>query len=152
MVNNIVHKLKLLEGKYFTHTNSLGGKWLNYKLIEVTEGEIKASVVVRPEMTNPNKMIHGGMISLICDELCGLAFYSMGKPTFYTTINMAIDYLFGAPIHSTIFINAKVKRCGKRIANVTCTLYDEHNNIVAFATSNLLNTEKEVFALQISES
>jgi acyl-coenzyme A thioesterase 13 len=151
MINEIAYRLKQFEGQYFKYTNSMAGKWLNYKLLAVNPGEIKASILVREEMTNPNRMIHGGMISLICDELCGLAFYSLGNPTFYTTVNLSVDYLYAAPVGSTIIIEAKVKRCGKRIANVTCSLFDEHEHIIASATSNLLNTENEVFPLAIEE-
>ena len=144
---DIAYQLKQLEGKHFTQSHSKAGKWLNYKIIRVEAGEIEVSIEVREEMTNPVKMLHGGMAAMICDEICGLAFYSTSAETIYTTVNLSIDYLYSAPIGSTVFAIGKVIRKGKKIANIECTIYDENRTIIVHATSNLLNTEKEVFEI-----
>jgi len=152
MENHLLLELKKLKGQVFTNTNSMAGKWLNYTLVSVESGIVEASIPVRPEMTNPNGMLHGGMISMISDELCGLAFYSLGYPTYYTTVNLIIDYLYSAPVHTTVIAKAIVIRSGKRIANIECIIYDQENRIISRATSNLVNTDKEVFKLSISNS
>lgn len=146
---NIVHQLKQLEGQYFTQSHSKAGQWLHYKILRVQDGEVEVSLTVREEMTNPSKMLHGGMAAMICDEICGLAFYSTHAETIYTTVNLSIDYLWSAPIGSTIFALGKVIRKGKKIANTECTIYDEHRNIIVHAKSNLLNTEKPAFQLAL---
>ena len=151
MKKQVLDQLKQIEGSYFEHTRSKAGKWLNYKLLKAEEGRIEASLLIRPEMTNPNGMLHGGMIGMICDELCGLAFYTMGFPTFYTTVNLSIDYLYSAPVDKEIKAIASVLRSGKKIANTTCTLYDEEGNIIAHATSNLVNTDKAVFDIHLPQ-
>ncbi len=152
MKNQILNQLKLYEGHYFTDTNSMAGKWLHYKLIKVEEGSIEASIMVREDMTNPNKMLHGGMIAMITDELCGLAFYSLGNPEYYTTVNLTIDYLYSAPVGSTVIAKSNVMRTGKKIANVECYIYNESGLIIAHAKSNLVNTEKKVFELRTNHS
>jgi acyl-coenzyme A thioesterase 13 len=143
----IGNRLKLYEGEYFTQSKSAAGKWLNYKLLEVNDTRLKASLIVREEMTNPSKQLHGGIYALICDELCGLAFYNMGYPTFYTTVNLHVDYLRSAILGEEIIASAKVIRAGKRIAYVTCDLYNTLNEHLAHATTNLINTNKAVFEL-----
>jgi uncharacterized protein (TIGR00369 family) len=148
MENEIHYQLKQLEGQYFTDTNSKAGRWLHYKLLEVKQGEITATVKVREDMTNPNQMLHGGMIAMIMDELCGLAFYSLGTGYYYTTVNLSIDYLYSARVDSTVTVHSKVMRSGKKIANVECTIYDEDKKIIAHGKSNLVNTEKKVFKLR----
>lgn len=151
MENGILYRLKLYEGKYFNATQSMAGKWLNYKLLKVEAGYIESSILVRDELTNPNKTLHGGMFAMIFDEMCGLAFYSLGNPSYYTTVNLIVDFLFSAPLGSTVIAKAKVLRSGKKIANVECYLYNEENQILGHATSNLVNTEKEVFKISIEE-
>ncbi|HMN32994.1 MAG: PaaI family thioesterase [Chitinophagaceae bacterium] len=147
MNEDTIKQLKKLEGSYFTNTNSQAGKWLHYKLLKAEAGEITISVLVRNDMTNPNGHIHGGMISMICDEICGLSFFSLGKETYYTTANLIVDFLYGAPEGTLLTAKGKVLRTGKRMANVECFIYDEQENIIAHATSNLVNTDKKVFNL-----
>ena len=140
MKNDHFDQLKSHEGKHYTASKSAAGRWLNYKLIHVEPGEIEASLVIRDEHTNPLKQLHGGMIALICDEICGLCFYSLGFETFYTTISLNIDFLLGVAKDSEITIKAKVIRSGKRISNVECFLYDEQGMKLAHATTNLMNS------------
>ncbi len=152
MKNQILYQLKQYEGQYFTHTKSNAGKWLHYKLLKVEEGCIEAAILVREDMTNPNQMLHGGMIAMIMDELCGLAFYSTGNPSYFTTVNLSIDYLYSAPVGSTVIAKSNVMRSGKKIANVECYIYDEEKRVIAHAKSNLVNTEKKVFELSVHPS
>lgn len=147
MENHIFNRLKLLEGSFFKHTESKAGAWLNYKLIKVEPGYIEVQLEVREAMTNPNGMLHGGMSAMICDEICGLAFFSLGIPTNYTTVNLALDYLLGAAQGEKITAIGKVLRQGKRLANVEGYIYNDKKQIIVHATTNLLNTEKPVFNL-----
>ena len=145
MKNQRYHHLKALEGQYFTESRSAAGRWLHYKLLKVEPGKVEASIKVRKEFTNPSGQLHGGVISLICDELCGLSFYSLGHETFYTTVSLNINYLYGVPEGSTVRIVASVIRSGKRMANVECYLYNEDDVAVAHATTNLLNSGGKIF-------
>ncbi len=152
MKKGIYHQLKQLEGEYFTNTLSNAGKWLNYKLVSILEGKVEVSILVREDMANPNNMLHGGMIGMISDEICGLALYSIGQANFYTTVNLSIDYLFSAAVGSTVTAKGSVLRHGKKIANVECYIYDEAGNVISHAKSNLVNTGKEVFDLITSKN
>jgi uncharacterized protein (TIGR00369 family) len=142
-------KLKAFEGEYFTHSRSAAGRWLHYKLLNLSPGEINVSVLVRHEMTNPSGLLHGGMIGLICDEICGLCFYTMGKETFYTTVSLNINYLFSANEGEIINVHSKVLRCGKRMANVECYLYNTQGILIAHATTNLMNSGGKIFDLSM---
>jgi len=152
MANNNYENLKTFEGRHFTETMSKAGRWLNYKLLQVDPGYIEASIIVRDELTNPSGQLHGGMIGMIADELCGLSFYSLGHDTFYTTVNLHIDYLFAAPAGIELTIKAKVLRAGKRMANVECFIYDPEERIIAHATTNLMNTGAGIFNLTMTGS
>ena len=110
MQNNNYKNLKAIEGQYCTQSISEAGKWLNYKLLLVEPGYIEASIIIRDDMTNSSKQIHGGMIAMISDELCGLSLYSLGHDTFYTTVSLNINYLFSAPVGINLLIKARVIR------------------------------------------
>lgn len=152
MPDNLFEELKKLEGEFFRYSLSMAGRWLHYRLLTVEPGLVSASVEVREEMTNPVKMLHGGMVAMICDELCGLALYSLGGHTFYTTVNLSVDYLYSAPLGSHVRAEARVLRNGKKIANTECFLYDAQARLIAHAKSNLVNTDKEIFNLTVHHS
>lgn len=152
MKPSLFEQLKACEGTYFNNSRSKGGQWLNYKLISVEPGEVSISVLIRPEMTNPLGNIHGGMIAHICDEICGLTFYSAGRETFYTTVNLNVDFLLPAPEGSVITAKGRVYRNGNRIAHVGCELFNEQGQLMARAASNLLNTGHAIFNLHNNNS
>jgi acyl-coenzyme A thioesterase PaaI-like protein len=67
--------------------------------------------------------------------------------TYYTTVNLMIDYLYSAPLGSRIKATGKVLRAGKRISNTECYIYSEKGVILVHAKSNLVNTGNPVFEL-----
>lgn len=138
----LLSELKKYEGQYFTASNSNAGKWLHYKIISVEQGILKTELTIRNDMINPVGNIHGGVMALYIDEMCGLAFVTLGLPTYYTTLNLSIDYLYSAALHETIHAKATVLRSGKRVGNIECSVYNEHNTLLAHATTNLVNTDK----------
>ena len=152
MTNQQYASLKALEGRYFTESKSKAGQWLHYKLLSVEPGSIEASILVREEMTNPSGQLHGGMFAMIADEILGLAFYSLGFETFYTTVSLNINYLFGAPEGSTVLVKARVIRSGKRMSNVECYFYNQDEMILAHATTNLMNSGVKIFNLTDANS
>ena len=147
MPTNNYNKLTNMIGKHFDTSASPAGRWLHYKILATEPGLVEASIFIRDEMTNPSNQLHGGMFALIADELCGLAYYSLGLDTFYTTLNLHLNYLYSANAGSTLFIKAQVIRSGKKIGHVSCEMYDEENKLLATASTNLVNTNKEIFQL-----
>ncbi len=139
--------IKNYEGKKFDHSLSQAGLWLNYTLEKVEIGYVEVSMLIRAEMGNPMKQLHGGMMSMLIDEISGLSFYTLNKGTFYTTVNLHVDFLYSVAVGETIFAKAKVLRAGKKIANIDCSVYNIKNELLAHSTSNLVNTEKEIFHL-----
>ncbi|MBP6455149.1 MAG: PaaI family thioesterase [Chitinophagaceae bacterium] len=147
MIFDTFELIKKYEGKKFDNSLSQAGLWLKYKLEKVEKGYVEVSMQVRQEMGNPMKQLHGGMMSMLIDEISGLSFYTLNKGTFYTTVNLHVDFLYSVAVGDTIFAKAKVLRAGKKIANVECSVYNQKNELLAHSTSNLVNTEKEIFNL-----
>ncbi|HPI55492.1 MAG TPA: PaaI family thioesterase, partial [Chitinophagaceae bacterium] len=75
----------------------------------------------------------------------------VGQAHFYTTVNLSIDYLYSAPMGTTVKAVGRVVRWGKKIANTECYIYDEEGRIISHATSNLVNTGKEVFEITMPQ-
>jgi len=140
-MNQIIEFFKAHIGKYATEISpSPLGKWLNGKLIAAEEGSVEVEFVVREEMTNPAKILHGGTIASMLDDVMGMTVYMLGRESFYTTVNLNIDYLLPAKIGDTILAKSKIIRAGKTVINIECAIYNTDHKIVAKCTSNMVIT------------
>lgn len=133
-------KLKQYLGQQMRVSPSATGNWLQFTLEAIEKGAATISLLVRPEMTNPYKNLHGGMMACIIDESIGWAVLSLESETNYTTLNLSVDYLYGIAEGEKLMANSKVVRAGKKIINVECAVYDMQNRLLAKASSNLVNT------------
>ena len=112
--------------------------WLNGTLLEIDDGKVAASYVVRPEMTNPSGAFHGGIAAAIMDELAGMMVLISHGGRYFATVNLSIDYLASARAGESVIGRARIVRRGRRMVNVECSVENAHGEIVARATTNLL--------------
>jgi acyl-coenzyme A thioesterase 13 len=148
--NNMYEKLKAFEGKKFTESQSAAGQGLQYILEKVTPGSVTLKLTVLESMTNPWKQLHGGIFALIMDEAVGIAFYTVCKGEYYTTVNLNVEHLMSAAIGETLYATGTVIRHGKKIAYTEGSIYNGDNQLICRATSNLVNTGKRIFAVDAS--
>ncbi len=144
MDNPILQELKKHLGKPFQNISSAAGGHLQYTIEEIDFGKVTASLPVRDIITNPSKQLHGGMMAMLVDEISGLAFYTQGVSTIYTTLNLHIDYMRSAYLGETVTAKATVIKTGKKIANIHCEVRNADGVMLAFGTTNLANTEREI--------
>jgi uncharacterized protein (TIGR00369 family) len=133
-------KLKQHVGKQMTISPSEAGNWLAFTLDHIERGTATISLSVRPEMTNPYKHIHGGMMALVIDESIGWAVLSLESELNYTSLNLNVDFLYAIKMGERLRAKSTVIRAGKKIINVECLVYDMQDRLLAKASSNLINT------------
>jgi acyl-coenzyme A thioesterase 13 len=139
--------LKQFEGKLFAESKSEAGKLLNYTLTKIEPGLVEFTLEVTPQLTNPLQRLHGGIYALIMDEAVGLAFYTACDGAYYTTVNLNVEHLYSSALGEKIKAVGKVIRHGKKIAYTEGEIYNEKNELICKATSNLINTGKRIFDL-----
>lgn len=106
---------KTLIGKKLDKTPSAAGNWLAGTLVEIDNHHIKVSYVVRPEICNPAKMLHGGVASLIMDDVIGMGNLVAGSEYLMTTINLNVDFLASAQVGEILEVSAKLVRSGSNL-------------------------------------
>ena len=126
--------------KVIEHTPSAVGMWLKPILKEVNEGSITAEIIVREEMTNPMKMLHGGIIALISDEIIGACIATLELPEFFPSVNLHTDFLYGAKIGETLTAKAEIIRKGKNIINTECRIYNSDNKLISKSSANSIKS------------
>ncbi|NMM46936.1 PaaI family thioesterase [Marinigracilibium pacificum] len=141
MANPIVQFLNSQIGNTIENTPSEVSNWLKGKLISAEEGKIKISFTIRKEMMNPAGVLHGGMASLIADDMMGMCLFTLNKEHFYTSINLTMDFLKPAFLGDEIVAEAEVIKDGKKITHCVCKLMRD-TTVIAYSTSNLMATSK----------
>lgn len=114
--------------------------WLDGTLKKADMGSISVEFVVREDQCNHAGVLHGGIISTMLDELMGMTLITIEIDHLYVTINLHVDFLFGAKAGETVTVTSEVFRVGKKIANVEAKMYNADGKILAKGTSNLAAT------------
>lgn len=145
MSNIALEYLQNRIGKFNDETPSGLGRWLKPKILEAERGFMRASFKVREDMTNPTKMIHGGAISAIMDEMIGGTVFCLGKPTYFTSVSLQVDFFAPAKIDDELEAVCTLIKEGRTIIHARCDLYlIRKKRLIATASSNLMKTDISV--------
>jgi acyl-coenzyme A thioesterase 13 len=131
---------KTLVGTTLNKTPSAAGNWLAGVLLDIDHHYIKVSYTVRPDMCNPGKILHGGIASLMLDDVIGMGNFVAGSEHLMTSINLNVDFLSSAQIGETLEVMAKLIRSGSNLNHWEAVITKESGKIVAKASSNLIKT------------
>lgn len=125
-------------GKKLDNTPSAAGNWLGGTLLEIDLHHIKVSYTVRLEMCNPGRILHGGIASLMLDDVIGMGNFVVGSEYLMTSINLNVDFLSAAQIGETLEVTAKLIRSGSNLNHWEAIIRKESGKFVAKASSNLI--------------
>ncbi len=134
-------------GKKLDKTPSAAGNWLGGTLLEIDLHYIKVAYTVRPDMCNPGRILHGGIASLILDDVIGMGNFVLGSEYLMTSINLNVDFLSAAHIGETLEVTAKLIRSGSNLNHWEAIIRKESGKFVAKASSNLIKTHVKLSEL-----
>jgi acyl-coenzyme A thioesterase 13 len=134
-------------GKKLDKTPSAAGNWLAGTLLEIDSHHIKVSYEIRAEMCNPAKMLHGGIASLMMDDVIGMGNFVAGSEYLMTTINLNVDFLASAQVGEMLEVSAKLVRSGSNLNHWEAVIRKESGKIVAKASSNMIKTHIKLIDL-----
>jgi uncharacterized protein (TIGR00369 family) len=140
-MNDILAFFKSKVGKDSTGSISPLMQWMNPTLISAEEGKLEYQHVVRPEMTNPMHILHGGISAAMIDDAIGATVYSLNNSHMYTTVNLTIDYFAPAKVGDVLIAESKIIKKGNQIMNASCILWNhDKSRMIAKGQSNLIKT------------
>ncbi len=140
---NNLDKIRMMLGMRVPDEISPTGHWLDYVVTRADYGEVEIELTTRPEMRNPAGMLQGGIITTICDDAMGIAHYSTDPEHYVVTVDINVNFLYGISVPSRVKAIGKLVREGKKIAFVSCEVYDAEDRLCALATSNLITTSAD---------
>jgi len=140
MENLIVKELQQFIGKEFTNTPSPVGRFLKGKLLKVEEGDLEAEFIVREEMTNPIKILHGGALAMIMDDMIGAMVYTLPTDVHFVSVNLDVSFLGSARKDETIKAHARVLTRGRNFIHTECLVYNSRDKLIGRCQSGLVAT------------
>jgi acyl-coenzyme A thioesterase 13 len=138
---NQLEVLKEHIGKEFTATPSPFMKWLRPVVLSAETGKLSFQYVIKKEMTNPIGTLHGGVTSAIVDDIIGATMFSFNEDSFYTTVNIVVDYFAPARESDVIIAETTIIKKGKQMVNAQCEIWNSNKTrLIARGYSNLFKT------------
>jgi len=134
-------------GKELTNTPSPAGNWLAGTLLEMEYGYAKVEYKVREEFCNPGRILHGGVSSLMLDDVIGMANFTMGSEYLMSSINLNVDFLSAAKLGEKVQVEARIIRSGSNLNHWEAVIKKDSGKIVAKASSNMINTHVKISEL-----
>jgi uncharacterized protein (TIGR00369 family) len=132
-------------GQHNTDGPSAFGRWLHGKLLHAEEGSVTVEFTVRPEMTNPVKGFHGGVMAAIVDDVIGMTVFTLGSKSFYTSVNLILDFFAPAKEGDVITATTRIIKRGQQIVNAECELrLPSKQRLIAKGSSNLMKIATEI--------
>lgn len=112
------------------------GSLISAKAEEAGEGYAKMSLVLEEEHTNPNGVVHGGVLTTLMDEACGWAVLSVrGIAAMveapHATVDMNVSFLSGARPGDEIVIEARILRVGRSVAFAEAEVRRNEDTLIA---------------------
>lgn len=125
----------------FTASPSPFMLWMKPIVLVAEEGTVTFKYLIREEMSNPIKSLHGGVTAAIADDCIGATMFSYNEESFYTTINLVVDYFAPAHVGDTILAKTQIIKKGRQMVNAQCEIWNANETrLIARATSNLFKT------------
>jgi uncharacterized protein (TIGR00369 family) len=113
---------------------------LDFRLAEVSEGRAVFICTPGEQHYNPIGVVHGGLISTLCDSAMGCAIHTaLPAGVGYTTIELHIN-LIRALTRDTgeIRCEGSVLHTGRRMATAEAKVFDRQNKLYGHATTTCM--------------
>lgn len=140
MNQKIYELFKAQIGTKLDHMPSFAGNWLEGTLLEVGEKHVKVEFIVQKKFCNPGHVLHGGVASLMLDDVIGMANVIASEEYLMSSINLSVDFLSAAKVGEKVIVTATLVRSGANLNHWEAIIKKDGGKIVAKASSNMIKT------------
>ena len=111
-------------------------KFLDIKLLEISEGYAKVSAQLKPEYMNFNNMVFGGIVMAVADQAFAYGTNSVITPNVASQFN--IHFIAGADVKDELIAECQVVRAGKRVCISEMVVTTKDGKLIARATGTTI--------------
>ncbi|MEP6596882.1 MAG: hotdog fold thioesterase [Ginsengibacter sp.] len=120
--------------------DDLFSRWLQIKVIKVTEGYSKIKMELRKEMTNGFNVIHGGIIFALADS--AFAFACNNRNNLSMALDCSISFNRASKPGDELIAEASEIHNGRNTGLYLITITNQNNDHVALFKGTCFRTDK----------
>jgi uncharacterized protein (TIGR00369 family) len=120
------------------YKNSSYANFLKMHILEIHDGEITVSMIVRHELTNLSHILHGGAVGSLLDMAMNLACFSTGSRV--TILGFNTNFLRGCKEGKNVRAITRILHSGRRTIVVEGQVLDAEDNLLAKGRGTFLVT------------
>jgi uncharacterized protein (TIGR00369 family) len=132
-MENTLDNITLGNGFTFSFAAVTGGTYIEYngvRLVEIGKGHARGKIDIRPELLNPNKILHGGVLGMLADTVAIFGCVYLYEVASVTTVSMTISY-FKSVTSGSVTATAKMLSQGKSISHWQVDITDDDGHLLA---------------------
>ena len=110
--------------------------FLKIKVLELSPGYAKVSMIMRPEYLNFNGVVFGSITMAVADYAFSLAINSLSLPSLATQFN--VHLMAPAAVGDELIAEGRVLHSGRRVGVTEMTVTNQNGKLVAKATGTTI--------------
>jgi len=110
--------------------------FLNMRVLELSQGYAKVAMDLRPEYTNFNGLIFGGIIMSLADQAFAYASNTIVTPNVASQFN--IHFIAGAAVDDELTAECRVVKSGRRVCISEMSVKNQDGKLIAKATGTTI--------------
>lgn len=129
-------QIKAMISEIYSHNNFM--QMCGIYIVDMSCGSATVALKVdEAKHANLNGMAHGGLIATLADNATGIAGATIGKRVVTSTL--AIDFIKGAPIGTTISATSHIIHADDRLVTINIDVRDlDNDTLVAKVTAAMI--------------
>lgn len=121
---------------------------LGFGPVSFKEGEVVLDYEAKKDHTNPMGTIQGGVVCTVADAAMASSYLStLEEGEYYTTLELKINFLKPVREGKLRFVGKVIKR-GSTVGLTQCEVFNEKEDLIAFATSTCMTLRGEKATLK----
>ncbi len=135
-MENTLQNITLNNGITFNYADITGGTYIEYngiRLTEIRNGYVRGELDIKPELLNPNRVLHGGVFGTLADTVAIFGCVYVYETASVTTLSLNLTYLKPAK-SGKISATAKILSQGKTISHWQVDIMDKDDQLLSVAS------------------
>jgi uncharacterized protein (TIGR00369 family) len=135
-MENALENITLSNGFTFNYAAVTGGTYIEYngiRLMEIEKGHVRGMLEIKPELLNPNRILHGGVLGTLADTVAIFGCIYVYEVASVTTVNLTMTYLKSVK-SGAVTATARMLSQGKNISHWRVDMTDDDGRLLAVAS------------------